>query len=406
MTYQLGKALKEAFPIFAQHRDLVFLDNAASCQKPSVVLEAMDKLYRTSYANVHRGVYSISEAATAAYEEARGMVAKFINASSSDEIIFTRNATASLNVVAFSVAQLLKPGDEILLSQLEHHACLVPWQQAAKKYDLKLKFIPVDEEGRLDLTDIDKLINKHTKVLSITAMSNVTGTITELDVLIDKVKKMGAIVIIDAAQAAQHMPLDVQKLGCDLMAFSGHKIFGPTGVGVLWGKLELLNKLPPFEFGGNMIQEVSYESASFAPAPAKFEAGTPPIAEVVGLGAAIKFLQQFSSDSILAYENELTRFGLEELAKVPGLRLIGPQTPDNRGPVFSFVLEGVHPHDIASILDGVGVAVRAGHHCAMPLHKRFGVPATTRASFTIYNSEEDIHALVAGLNKAKQMFTV
>ncbi len=405
MTYQLGKALKEAFPIFAQHRDLVFLDNAASCQKPSVVLEAMDKLYRTSYANVHRGVYSISEAATAQYEEARALVAKFVNASASEEIIFTRNATASLNLAAFSVAQLLQPGDEILLSQLEHHACLVPWQQAAKRYDLKLKFIPVNDEGRLDLTDLSKLLNQRTKVLALTAMSNVTGTVTELDILIPQARAVGAMVIIDAAQAAQHLTIDVKKLDCDLLAFSGHKIFGPSGVGVLWGRMELLNKLPPFEFGGNMIQEVNFDSASFAQPPAKFEAGTPPIAEVVGLGSAVKFLQQFSSESILSYENELTSYGLSELQQVPGLRLIGPTTPTARGPVFSFVLAGVHPHDIASILDGVGVAVRAGHHCAMPLHKRFGVPATTRASFTIYNSEEDVHALIAGLNKARQMFT-
>lgn len=404
MTYQLGKALKEAFPIFAHHRDLVFLDNAASCQKPGVVLEAMDKLYRTSYANVHRGVYSISESATAMYEEARGVVAKFINASHSEEIIFTRNATASLNLAAFSVAQLLKPGDEVLLSQLEHHASLVPWQQAAAKYQLKLKFIPINDEGRLDLAKIDELINDRTKVLAVTGMSNVTGTVTELDVLIPKAKSVGALVIIDAAQAIQHLPIDVKELGCDLLAFSGHKIFGPSGVGVLWGKLELLNDLNPFEFGGNMIQEVSFEHASFAPPPAKFEAGTPPIAEVVGLGAAIKFLGQFNGDSILVYENELTRYALSELEKVPGLKLIGPTTPDKRGPVFSFVMEGIHPHDVASILDGVGVAVRAGHHCAMPLHKKFGVPATTRASFTIYNSEEDVHALINGLTKSKQMF--
>ena len=406
MKYQLGKTLKEEFPIFIHHRDLVFLDNAASCQKPKVVLEAMDKLYRTSYANVHRGVYSISEAATNMYEESRVMVAKFINAKTEAEVIFTRNATEALNVAAFSVAELLQPGDEVLLTQLEHHASLVPWQMAAKKHQLKLNFIPVNSEGRLELENIDKIITPRTKVLAITAMSNVTGTVTELDVLIPKAKAAGAIVIIDAAQAVQHLPLDVQALGCDLLAFSGHKIFGPSGVGVLWGKLDLLQKLEPFEYGGSMISEVSYATASFAEPPAKFEAGTPPIAEVIGLGAAIKFVQEIGSKAILVYENDLTAYGLEQLKKVPGLRLIGPTDAVLRGPVFSFVVEGVHPHDIASILDGVGVAVRAGHHCAMPLHKRFGIPATTRASFTIYNSEEDVGALVAGLNKARQLLVM
>ena len=406
MKYQLGKTLKEEFPIFIHHRDMVFLDNAASCQKPKVVLEAMDKLYRTSYANVHRGVYSISEAATNMYEESRVMVAKFINAKTEAEVIFTRNATEALNVAAFSVAELLQPGDEVLLTQLEHHASLVPWQMAAKKHQLKLNFIPVNSEGRLELENIDKIITPRTKVLAITAMSNVTGTVTELDVLIPKAKAAGAIVIIDAAQAVQHLPLDVQALGCDLLAFSGHKIFGPSGVGVLWGKLDLLQKLEPFEYGGSMISEVSYATASFAEPPAKFEAGTPPIAEVIGLGAAIKFVQEIGSKAILVYENDLTAYGLEQLKKVPGLRLIGPTDAVLRGPVFSFVVEGVHPHDIASILDGVGVAVRAGHHCAMPLHKRFGIPATTRASFTIYNSEEDVGALVAGLNKARQLLVM
>ncbi|MDP3986415.1 MAG: SufS family cysteine desulfurase [Candidatus Veblenbacteria bacterium] len=406
MALQPGSSLKEAFPVFAHHRELVFLDNAASCQKPVVVLEAMDKLYRTSYANVHRGVYQISEAATAQFEGARQDVARFINAASAEEVIFTRNATAALNVAAASLALGLKAGDEVLLTHLEHHANLVPWQEAAKRHQLVLKFIPVTEEGRLDLSSIDELINSRTKVLAITATSNVTGTVTELDKLIPKAKAVGATVVVDAAQAAQHLPLDVQALGCDLLAFSGHKVFGPSGIGVLWGRMELLSSLPPFEFGGNMIQEVSYESASFAPPPARFEAGTPPIAEAVGLGAAVKFIQQIGWGAICDYEEGLTRYALEKLVAVPGLRLIGPSTPEARAPVFSFVLEGVHPHDVASILDGVGVAVRAGHHCAMPLHKRFGLPATTRASFTIYNTEEDVNALVSGLAKARQMLAL
>ncbi|HLD86348.1 MAG TPA: SufS family cysteine desulfurase [Patescibacteria group bacterium] len=406
MAYQLGQALKEAFPIFAHHRELVFLDNAASCQKPAVVLEAMDKLYRTSYANVHRGVYSIAETATGLYEGARAKVAKFIGAQNADEIVFTRNATQALNLAATSVAAKLKAGDEVLLTHLEHHANLVPWQAAAKRHQLKLKFIPLTEEGRLDLSNIDELISQRTRVLAVTAMSNVTGTITELDELIPKAKAVGAIVIIDAAQAIQHMFLDVRSLGCDFLAFSSHKMFGPTGVGVLWGRLDMLQKLEPFEFGGNMINEVSYESATFAAPPAKFEAGTPPIAEVVGLGAAVKFMEKIGSQAIADYEKELTKYCLEQLEKVPDLRIIGPLSSDHRGPVFSFVMTGVHPHDIATILDGVGVAVRAGHHCAMPLHKRFGVPATARASFTIYNSAEDVHALIAGLTKVRQMLTL
>lgn len=405
MISKLGKNLRLEFPLLTNNPELVFLDNAASCQKPTEVLVAMDKAYRTAYANVHRGVYAISEAATKLYEGARLIVSKYVNASSVEEIIFTRNATSALNLAARSLADTLEPGDEVLLTELEHHANLVPWQQAAKRNKLKLNFIPVDDEGELDLKNIDKLITNKTKVLAITAMSNVTGTVTPFEPLIIKAKAKGAYVIIDAAQAVQHMEIDVQAWGCDLLAFSGHKIFGPSGVGVLWGKAELLQKLEPTEFGGNMISDVSYIEATFAPSPAKFEAGTPPIVEVIGLGAALQFVEKIGLKLITEHEQTITEYALQQLNKVPGLKIIGPPKAKNRGPVFSFVLEGIHPHDIASILDGVGVAVRAGHHCAMPLHKRFGVPATTRASFTIYNSEEDVNALVAGLIKARQILS-
>jgi cysteine desulfurase/selenocysteine lyase len=403
MKYQIGQALREAFPIFTHQRDLVFLDNAASCQKPAVVLEAMDKLYRTSYANVHRGVYTIAEKVTEMYEGARQTVAKFINANSAAEVIFTKNATSALNTAAFSLARLLTPGDEVLLSELEHHANLVPWQVVTKQYQLKLKYIPINDNGRLALDKVDTVLTPQTKVVALTAMSNVTGTVTELSEIIAKAKKVGALVVVDAAQAMPHIPINVQELGCDLMAFAGHKIFGPSGIGVLWGKLELLNKLPPFEYGGGMIQEVDYDRASYAVPPAKFEAGTPPIAEAIGLAAALKFIEDIGSAVILNYENELTKYGLAQLAKVPGLKIIGPTDEKLRGPIFSFTIDGIHPHDLASVLDSVGVAVRAGHHCAMPLHKRFGVAATTRASCTIYNSEEDVNALVAGIAKARHL---
>lgn len=399
----LGKSIKNSFPLLEARQDLIFLDNAASCQKPVVVLKAMDNFYRTSYANVHRGVYSLSETATEAYEGARAKVARFINAASPDEVVFSRNATHALNTAAQSLGQTLQAGDEILLTQLEHHANLVPWQQMAERYGLKLVFIPVTDEGRLDLSELDQLLGKLTRVVAVTMMSNVTGTLPELEVIISRAKAQGAKVLVDAAQGAQHCEIDVQKLGCDLLAFSGHKVFGPSGIGVLWCKQKLLRQLAPFEFGGNMIQEVTYERATFAEPPAKFEAGTPPIAEAVGLGAAVEFIESLGWGAILAHEDELTRYGLERLNAVRGLRILGPREPQQRGPVFAFTLEGVHPHDLASLLDEVGVAVRAGHHCAMPLHKRFGVPATTRASFTIYNTEEDVDALVAGLKRAQTM---
>ena len=399
----LGDAIKSEFPIFDHHRDLVFLDSAASAQKPAVVLEAMDKFYRTSYTNIHRGVYQLAEAATAGYEKARATGAKFIQAADASEVVFTRGTTSSLNGVAQMLAPGLHPGDEILLTELEHHANLIPWQQVALKTGAGLKFIPVTGEGRLDTSQLGTLISSQTKVVAFSAMSNVLGSMTEVKAIVTAASRASALTVVDAAQYAPHAEIDVQAWGADFVVFSGHKIFGPTGIGVLYGRRELLARLEPFEFGGNMIREVSLTSATWADAPAKFEAGTPPIVEAVGLAVALEFVTKIGWNQITSHEQELMAYALVSLAKLPGVNLIGPKETANRGPVFSFTVQGVHPHDLASILDSVGIAVRAGHHCALPLHKKFGLPATTRASFSIYNTREDVNALVAGIKRAQQM---
>ncbi len=395
--------IKEQFPIFNApiNKDLVFLDSGASAQKPEQVLKAMDNFYRTSYANIHRGVYKLAEKASLAYEEARETVANFVNAESPHEIIFTRGTTSGLNLLAASLTTNLTPSDEILLTELEHHANLVPWQQAAQKHNLILRFIPVDENGQLILSDLNQLINPKTKIVSVSGMSNVTGEITNLKTIIKSAHTAGALTIIDASQAAAHVEIDVKELNCDFLAFSGHKIYGPTGIGVLYGKTELLNKLEPFEYGGGMINEVSFENATWTNVPDKFEAGTPPIAEVVGLASAIKFITKIGWRDIQEHENKITAYGLEQLTKINNLRLVGPTDVSKRGAVFSFVVNKIHPHDLASLLDEVNIAVRAGHHCAMPLHTKLGLVATTRASFGLYNTPEDIDALVAGIKRAQ-----
>ncbi len=395
--------LRHQFPLLKNNHTLSYLDSAASAQKPEVVLKAMDEFYRTSYANVHRGVYTLSEQATARYEATRGAVAKFLNAFTSEEIIFTKNATDALNLVASSLCQTLKTDDEILLTQLEHHANLVPWQQHAKLRGLKLKFFPITKAGYLDYTKLNEYITPGTKVVSVSGMSNVLGCITHLPSIIEAAHKVGAVVVVDAAQLATHKPIDVQALDCDFLAITGHKLFGPSGIGVLYGKKALLEELPPYQFGGSMINEVSWHDSTWAEVPAKFEAGTPPIAEAVGLHAAINFITELGWGAIQKHELEITEYGLEELKKINSLHLTGPQSSFNRGPVFSFTIDGVHPHDLASILDEHGVAVRAGHHCAMPLHKLLGLTATTRASFSIYNTKEDVDKLVEGIKAAQKI---
>lgn len=396
--------IRNQFPLLVRHKDLAFLDNAASTQKPEVVLKAMEAFYRETYANIHRAVYRLAEAATAAYEEAREIAAKFVNAREAAEVIFTRNATQALNLVAQSYARGLQPGDEVLLTELEHHANLVPWQQTAKRHRLVLKFLPVTPEGRLEIGKLSELLTPKTKVVAVSAMSNVLGCITELDQIIPAAHKVGAMVVVDAAQAAAHMPLDVQRLDCDFLSLTGHKLFGPSGIGLLYGKRSRLEHLEPFEYGGSMIAEVAWHDSTWAELPAKFEAGTPPIVEAVGLGVALRFIAEMGWEKFMALEAELTNYGLEQLTKVPGLHLVGPLTPERRGPVFSFTVDGVHPHDLASVLDEAQVAVRSGHHCAQPLHRKLGLPATTRASFTIYNSREEVDRLVEGIKKAQELF--
>jgi cysteine desulfurase/selenocysteine lyase len=403
------QAVRADFPVLSRQingRPLVFLDSAASSQKPLQVIEAMDDYYRSSHANVHRGIYRLAEEATDAFESARGRIARFINANSSKEVIFTRNATESINLVAQSWGRAnLRAGDEILLTEMEHHANLVPWQLIAAEKDAKLRFIPITEEGQLDLSGLDGLLSARTRMVAFTEASNVLGTLTPVRQIVDAAHAVGALTLVDGAQATPHLPVDVQVLNCDFYAFSSHKMCGPTGVGVLWGRRELLERMPPFLGGGEMIRRVELERAEWNELPYKFEAGTPAIAEAIGLGVAVDYLSALGMEAVRVHEKELTAYALERLAEIPGLTTYGPTDLEVRGGVTSFALNDAHPHDIATILDSEGVAVRAGHHCAMPLHKKLGLPATTRASFYIYNVPEEIDRLVEALYKVKHVFS-
>ncbi len=400
------KTIIKKFPFFKVKKNgqsWVFLDSAASSQKPQSVIDAISALYSKSYANIHRGIYDIAENATALYENARQVVAKFINAAEPAEIIFTKNATESLNLLSYSLRSMLKPGDEILLTEMEHHANLVPWQQMALAVGAKLKFIPLKKDYTLNLSNLGKLLNRRTKIVSVTGMSNVLGTINDVQLISKEAHRVGALVIVDAAQLAAHEPIDVQKINCDFLAMSSHKVFGPGGVGVLYGKRHLLEAMPPFLTGGHMIEDVSWQTSTWSAIPAKFEAGTPAIAEVVGLGEAIKFINKLGWKKVRTYESTLTKYALIELNKVKGLILFGPKEAKNRGPVFSFTLKNIHAHDVAGLLNEQGVAIRAGHHCTAPLHKKLGVSATARASFAIYNTKEDVDRLVEALEQAKKI---
>jgi len=401
-------ALRREFPILQQevngHR-LAFLDSAASSQKPRQVIECLEEFYRRYNANVHRGVYKLSEEATFAFERARGKVARFIGAASQREIIFTRNTTEAINLVAQSWGgSNLRPGDRILLTMMEHHSNIVPWQMLAQRTGAKLDYLNLDGEGRLALEELDTKLDERTRIVALTHQSNVLGTINPVRMIADRAHAVGALLLLDAAQSVPHMPVDVKSLGCDFLAFSGHKMCGPTGIGVLWGRRALLEAMPPFLGGGSMIKVVELEQSSYADLPARFEAGTPAIAEAVALGEAIDFLSAIGMEAIYRHEVELLDYALERLPHIPGLRLYGPTKRDARGGSLSFSLEGVHPHDIATILDGVGVAVRAGHHCTQPLHRYLDVQATTRASLYIYNLPEEIDRLVAGLERARKLF--
>lgn len=401
-------ALRRDFPILQQevngHR-LAFLDSGASSQKPRRVIECLEDYYRRYNANVHRGVYKLSEEATFAYERARGKLARFIGAASHREVIFTRNTTEALNLVAYSWGGAnLRPGDRILLTLMEHHSNIVPWQMLAQRTGAQLDYIGIDGEGRLALEELDTKLDERTKLVALTHQSNVLGTINPVALIAARAHAVGAVVVVDAAQSVPHMPVDVRELGCDFLAFSGHKMCGPTGIGVLWGRRALLEAMPPFLGGGSMIKVVELEQSTYADVPSRFEAGTPAIGEAIALGEAADFLSGIGMEAIFRHEAELTSYALERLRQVEGLRIYGPSTSEARGGALSFTLEGVHPHDVATILDSVGVAVRAGHHCTQPLHRHLDVQATTRASFYIYNLIEEIDRLAAGLEKARKLF--
>jgi len=383
---------------------LVYLDNAATSQKPLAVIEAMDTYYRRYNANVHRGIHRLSEEATEAYEGARARIGRFINSADPATIIYVRNTTEALNLVAYSWGrQNIGPGDEILLTEMEHHSNIVPWQLLAEEKGARIRYVPFSDEGLLELSELSELLTERTKVLAFTAMSNVFGTINPARELVAAAHKVGAIAVIDAAQSVPHLPVDVIDLDCDFLAFSGHKMVGPTGVGILYGKRDLLESMPPFLGGGDMIRRVSLEGSTWNDLPWKFEAGTPSIAEGIGLGAAVDYLQKIGMEQVHAHEQFITDYALEALSEVPGIKVIGPPT-SQRGGVAAFTLMGVHPHDISQLLDQDGIAIRAGHHCAMPLHHKLRIPASARASFYVYTSTEDIDKLVEGLHRVRRVF--
>lgn len=382
-----------------------FLDSGASSQKPIPVLEAMDRFARTSYANVHRGAYKLSVAATDAYEAARRRVATFIGATDPSEVVFTRGATTALNTIAFGWGMKnLQPGDRVISTQIEHHANLIPWQVVTGRTGATLDHIPMTDDFRLDLDAYQAMLGPDVKVVTVSGMSNVLGTMPPVGRIADLAHRHGALVVVDAAQLVPHSIVDVSNLGADFLVFSGHKMLGPTGIGVLWGRRTALEAMDPFEFGGEMIADVTLHTATWAGIPHRFEAGTPPIIEAVGLHAAIDYLDSIGMDVVFEHDLELTAVALDRLGDLPGLTIQGPRDMRDRGGVISMVMEGVHAHDLATILDEEGVSVRAGHHCAKPLMARIGVAATARASFYVYNDEDDIHALVRGLRRASELF--
>jgi len=407
MSFNIA-SIRDDFPILSREVHpgvpLVYLDSTATSQKPRSVIEAMDMYYRKSNANIHRGIHTLAEEATAAYENAREKIASFIGAPSAKQIIFTRNATESINLVAFSWGRkFLKPGDIVILTEMEHHSNLVPWQILAAERDIHLEFIPITTEGLLDLEEYDHLLTLQPKLVSFTQMSNVLGTITPAKEIIRRAHLVGAKTLIDGAQSVPHFAVDVTDLDVDFMAFSAHKMCGPSGIGVLYGKRELLEIMPPFLGGGDMIKRVHLRSFIPNELPHKFEAGTPAIAEAIGFGAAVEYLEKMGVDSISAYEHELISYALERLEEIPGVKVYGP-SPDQKGGVAAFTMDDIHQHDISQVLDRDGIAVRAGHHCAMPLHEKFNLVATTRASFYLYNTFDEVDRLAASLYKVKHLF--
>lgn len=400
--------IRRDFPILQRQTAngvrVTYLDSTATSQKPLAVIEAMNDFYRRSNANIHRGVHTLAEESTALYENAREKVAKFINAPSARQVIYTRNTTESINLVAYTWARAnLKAGDLVILTEMEHHSNLVPWHMLAAERGIELDFIPVTADGLLDLDAYKSLLARGPKLVSFTHMSNVLGTVNPAAEIIRLAHDAGAVALVDGAQSVPHLSVDVRSLDADFYAFSAHKMCGPTGIGALYGKASLLETMPPFLGGGDMIKEVKLRSFRPNTLPHKFEAGTPAIAEAVGFGAAVDYLTKIGMDAISAHEHAITEYALERLEEIPGVKVFGPSA-DKKGGVASFTLEGVHPHDVAQILDQDGIAVRAGHHCAQPLHEKFGIPATSRASFYLYNTKDEVDLLVNGIYKVKKMF--
>ncbi len=399
-------AIRRDFPIFAQQvngKPLVYLDSAATSQRPRQVIEAVTSFYATANANVHRAIHALGERATEMYEGARARVARFIGAPAPEELIFTRNATEAINLVAYAWARRrLRPGDEIICTPLEHHSNLVPWQQAALTTGARLRFVDLTPDGRLDMDSFRALLGERTRLVAVTHASNVLGTINPVEEICRLARAAGAVTLVDGAQSAPHMPVDVKAIGCDFFAFSGHKMLGPTGIGALWGRRALLEEMEPFLFGGDMIGEVHLDCATWAELPYKFEAGTPNIAGAIGLGAAVDYLENLGMDQVFAHEQRLVRYAMDRLAAIEGVEVYGPPPP--RSGLVAFNLAGIHPHDVATILNEEGVAIRAGHHCAQPLMEWLEVPATNRASFYVYNTEEDVDRLAAALVKTKEFF--
>ncbi|MEF8792227.1 cysteine desulfurase [Thiohalorhabdus sp.] len=379
---------------------LVYLDSAATSQKPQPVIDTIKRFYETSYSNVHRGAHLLSERATDAYEGARSRVARYINAADSREIVFVRGATEAINLVAASYGRAnFGPGDEILLTEMEHHSNIVPWQLVAEQTGAELKVVPITDDGELMMERVDELLGERTKMVGVAHVSNALGTVNPLKVLVEKAHANGTPVMVDGCQAAPRLAVDVQELGCDFYAFSGHKLYGPSGIGVLYGRQDLLEAMPPYQGGGEMIRRVTFDHTTYAGAPAKFEAGTPNIAGPVGLHVAMDYVADIGLEAIFAHERDLLDYATEAIQQIDGVRLIG--TADDKAGILSFVFEGVHPHDIGTILDNQGIAVRTGHHCAQPVMDRFQVSATTRASFGLYNTREDVDAFIKGLHEVK-----
>ncbi|MCZ2392462.1 MAG: cysteine desulfurase [Chitinophagales bacterium] len=399
------QAIREDFPILktlVHNKPLIYFDNAASTQKPKIVLDTEYHYYTTQYSNIHRGVHYLSQIGTDLYEKTRHTIKNFIGAASEKEIIFTKGTTNSINLLAYSWSSaFLKAGDEILITGMEHHSNIVPWQMACQRHGANLKVIPIQEDGSINIEDVKKLISGKTRLLAFTYVSNALGTINPVKDMIDLAHQAGAHVLLDAAQAIQHIPMNVQDLDCDFLAFSGHKIYGPTGTGILYGKEKLLDAIPPFEGGGDMIKDVKFEHTSFNELPFKFEAGTPNIAGIIALGTAIEYVENIGLDKIYAYEDELLQYGTEQLSQIDSLKIYGQSK--HKSSVLSFLLGKAHPYDVGVILDHLGIAIRTGHHCTQPIMDYFCIPGTCRASFAFYNTKEEIDALVSGIRRAAKM---